>query len=69
MVYTLLLERIERQVASERQVAAVFMAAGAKKVKLPDYESERSRFDAALVAEPKAQDVATRELLQVLGVA
>lgn len=67
-MYALLLDKLEQQVSAERQVAAVFMAAGAKKVTLPTLDRARDDFDAALVEEPTVLDVEQQELLQVLGV-
>ncbi len=68
MVYALLLERIEQQVSAERQVAAVFIAAGAKRVELPTVDAARAKFDAALLAEPAPVDRDRDELLKVLGI-
>lgn len=67
-MYALLLERIDEQVASERQVAAVFIAAGAKKVTLPNGEQARADFDTALHYEPSVIDRERQELLEALGV-
>lgn len=67
VVYALLLERIQQRVAADRQVAAVFMAAGAKKVELPTYEAARADFDRALFADPTVTDDRD-ELLRALGV-
>ena len=68
VVYALLLEQIAQQVQAERQVAAVFLAAGAKNIEMPTYEAARVRFDEALRAEPQAVDRERDELLRALGV-
>jgi hypothetical protein len=67
----LLLDRIERQVLADRQVAATFLTAGAKGVTLPDFEERRALFDAALVEEPRERliDSDQMELRRALGVA
>jgi hypothetical protein len=67
-----LLENLERQVLADRQVAAVFMAAGSKDMTLPTFAEKRALFDAALVEEPKPVsqvDSEQMELRRVLGVA
>lgn len=64
----MLLDDLDRQVAAERQVAAVFLAAGAKNVEMPTYEAARARFDEALRAEPQKVDRDRDELLRALGV-
>lgn len=64
-------ERVERQALVERQIAAVFMAAGQKDVELPSLQEVRERFDAALVEEPRPLapvDVEQMELRKALGV-
>lgn len=54
--------------AAERQVAAVFLAAGANGVEMPTYESARAHLDEALIAEPQVVDHERDELLRALGV-
>lgn len=66
VAYALLVERIERQVSTDRMVAAVFIAAGAKDVKLPDVGDARRALDAALLAPAPSQE--RRALLEALGV-
>lgn len=68
----LLLEQLERNVLADRQVAAVFMAAGSKDVQLPQLQEQRAVFDAALVEVPKPGkkiDAEQLELRRALGVA
>jgi len=68
VTYVLLLERLERQVLSERQVAAALAAGGAEDVEMPDLDTSRAEFDAALVAEPAPESTSVR-LMRELGVA
>jgi hypothetical protein len=49
-VYVLLLERLERHVLAERHVAAVMLAAGAKGIRMPTFETERAKVDRLLTA-------------------
>ncbi len=68
----LLLDQMERQVLADRQVAAVFMAAGGKDVDLPSLVEQRRLLDEALVDEPRAvsqADSEQMELRRALGVA
>lgn len=65
-MYVLLLDEVERLVASERQVAAVL--ALRQEVQLPTYTEERRRFDEALLAEPAVVDQDRDDLLRALGV-
>lgn len=66
MVYVVLVDRLEQRVLAERMVCAVLKAAGAD-VDLPDLESAREEFDAALVAEPERVDPEREVLLRGLG--
>ena len=68
IAYVLLVERLERQVLSERQVAAVLATAGAEDIEMPDMDGARAEFEAALVAEPVPESPRAR-LLRELGVA
>jgi len=68
IVYVLLVERLERQVLSERQVAAVLAAGGAADVEMPSMDDARATFDAALVAEPVPESPRAA-MLRELGVA
>ena len=68
IAYVLLVERLERQVLSERQVAAVLAAAGAEDIEMPQMDEARVAFDAALVADPVPESPRAA-LLRELGVA
>ena len=68
IAYVLLVERLERQVLSERQVAAVLAASGAEDVVMPDMDDARADFEAALVADPVPESPRAA-LLRELGVA
>lgn len=71
MVYAILVGKLEAQVLADRQVAAVFLAAGAE-VQMPTMAGAREQFDADLVAEPAAGvliDVEEWQLRRALGVA
>lgn len=68
VTYVLLLERLERQVLSERQVAAVLAAAGAEDVEMPSMDEACAAFDAALIAEPVPES-SRAAMLRELGVA
>ena len=50
VAYAVQVEQLERWVATERQVAATLMAAGAEGVELPDISSLRQSFDEELEA-------------------
>ena len=63
-----MVEQIERQILSERQIAAVLKAAGAEDVEMPILDEVRAEFDAALVAAPVPESKSVR-LLRELGVA
>jgi len=52
---------------AERQIAAVFMAAGAEGVTLPSYEQARADFDADLTAVPEVLDRDQMDLRRALG--
>lgn len=67
MVYAIHVEQIERDVANERQVVAVLIAAGVKKVEMPTLSEQRTRFDEALLAEPKQSSPEHRELRRAIG--
>jgi len=68
VAYVIHVERLERQVLSDRQAAATFKAAGAEKVEMPTVDERRADFDAALVAEPEPEPANVR-LLRAIGVA
>ncbi len=68
----LLLDQVERQTLADRQVAAAFMAAGAKGVDLPTFAEQRQLLDASLEADLQAVeggDSDQMELRRALGVA
>jgi hypothetical protein len=68
LVYALILERLERHVLNERHVAAVHVAAGAKGITLPTFDSERARLDAMLDDAPRRQYPAEQAaLIAALG--
>lgn len=52
-MYALIVERLERHVLAERHVAAVMAAAGAKRVEVPTFESERAKVDRWLEVAPE----------------
>lgn len=62
-------DRIERLVLAERQVAATLLAAGAKNVTMPVLQDALDEFDAQLVAPPVVVDRHKLRLMRVLGVA
>lgn len=72
MAYVLLLDRLERQVLADRQVAALQAVMSGQGGDLPSFDEQRARFDALLTEEPKALTVVDREqweLRRALGVA
>lgn len=54
-MYTLILERLERHVLNERQVAMVAKIGGAKRADLPTFDGEKSKLDRLLGTEPRRQ--------------
>jgi hypothetical protein len=54
-VYALLLERLERHVLNERQVAIVAKLGGAKRVTVPTFDEERRKVDRLLDLAPRRQ--------------
>ncbi len=54
-MYSLLIERLERHVLNERQVAIVAKLGGAKNVKLPTFETERHKVDRLLEVAPRRE--------------
>jgi hypothetical protein len=55
-VYALIVERLERHVLVERQVAAVMLAAGSKKkITVPTFETERGKLDRLLDQQPRRE--------------
>lgn len=63
----MLLQQVEQDVRSERQIAVALLTAGAKGVDVPEYEAARVQFDAALEATPQVIDDERHELLAALG--
>lgn len=61
-------EQLERQVLTDQQVAATFIAARCEGVEMRSVPAARQEFDIALVAEP-APESETVQLLRELGVA
>jgi hypothetical protein len=68
-VYALIVERLERHVLAERHVAAVMAAAGAKKVTVPTFETERGKLDRLLGEGPerRQRDPEQAALIAALG--
>jgi hypothetical protein len=54
-VYALLIERLERHVLVERQIAALMAVHSTKKVKLPTFEAERAKVDRLLELTPRRE--------------
>ncbi len=54
-MYALLLERLERHVLNERQVAIVAKLGGAKRVTVPTFDEERRKVDRLLDLAPRRQ--------------
>jgi hypothetical protein len=52
-VYSLIVERLERHVLNERQVAVVAKLGGAKGVRVPVFEEEKARLDRLLGTGPR----------------
>lgn len=52
-MYTLVVERLERHVLVERQVAAVMRAAGSKHGEVPTFEGHKGKLDALLGDKPR----------------
>lgn len=69
LAYVIQLERLERSTYAAQQVAATFLAAGAKGVDIPDLDDTLARFDRALIEEPKLMDPVEQALLRRLGLA
>jgi hypothetical protein len=69
LVYALIVERLERHVLAERQVAATMAAAGAKRVEVPTFEGERARLDRMLDEQPtrRVYDAEQAALIAALG--
>jgi hypothetical protein len=67
-VYVLQLDRIERLVMAERQVAVVALTAGAKDVEMPSLEDALADFERSLCAPPRVVDLDRARTLRVLGV-
>jgi hypothetical protein len=66
------LERLERQVLADRQIAALQLVMSGEGGNLPTLQDARDQFDAALVADPtvgKQVDPEQMELRRALGVA
>ena len=52
-MYSLVVERLERHVLNERQVAALARLSGAKRVTLPTFDAERAKLDRLLGTEQR----------------
>lgn len=67
-MYALIIERLERHVLNERQVAMIAKLGGAKIAELPTFETERDRLDRLLSDEPRKQyDDEQAALIAALG--
>lgn len=67
MVHALLVEQLRAIVLVDRAGAWAAAAAGADVGDLPDPETEVTRFEELLAAEPEEYDTETDELLTALG--
>jgi hypothetical protein len=67
-VYALIVERLERHVLTERQVAAAMKVAGAKNVSEPTFDRERAKLDRVLGADDRPErDPEQAALIAALG--
>jgi hypothetical protein len=55
LVYALIVERLERHVLAERQVAMIAKLGGAKRVDVPRFDVERDRLDRLLTDQPRRE--------------
>jgi len=66
------LERLERQVLGDRQIAALQAVMSGQGGDLPTFSEQQAAFDAALIAEPEPLSAVGREQMELrraLGVA
>lgn len=61
------MERVTAQTLADRSVAAIYQAAGAKEIEMPDVDTALSRLDALLVEEPRQVPHDERVLRDALG--
>ncbi len=54
-MYSLIVERLERHVLNERQVAVIAKLGGDKKARLPQFDQEKQKLDRLLGTEPRRQ--------------
>jgi hypothetical protein len=67
-VYTLIIERLERHVLNERQVAMVAKIGGAKRAELPTFDQEKAKVDRMLCDVPRRRYPADQAaLIAALG--
>lgn len=67
-MYSLILERLERHVLNERQVAVLAKLGGDKQARVPTFDSERQRLDRLLeLHERKRYPREQAELIAALG--
>jgi hypothetical protein len=67
-VYSLIIERLERHVLNERQVAVVAKLGGSKTAQLPVFEQEKAKLDRLLGTTPRRQyDPEQAALIAALG--
>lgn len=67
-MYSLIVERLERHVLNERQVAVLAKLGGAKRVKVPTFDEERTKLDRLLGTAPRRQyDPEQAALIAALG--
>jgi hypothetical protein len=55
LVYGLLIERLERHVLNERQVAVLAKIGGAKNVTVPTFDEQRAQLDRLLGTAPRRE--------------
>jgi hypothetical protein len=53
LVYSLIVERLERHVLNERQVAMIAKLGGSKRRELPVFDTEKAKLDRLLGTEPR----------------
>lgn len=69
-MYALILERLERHVLAERQVAVIAKLGGDKRARLPMFDEYRARLDRELdtpTGPRRTYDTATAELITAVG--
>lgn len=67
MAYSLWRDDQDRQTYAEMQIAATFIAAGAKGVELPNVVDRRNEFDALLNAPAERREPSKADIREALG--